>query len=117
MRFVSSFVCICVITVCSCKKDTNPTTTSSPSFYFVNSLTSSFEDNSILFSSSDSATYNMIVSSTLLLPQSTTVTLSVGDDYRVSYNSANGTDYQPMPANAYSFQSTFTAGTTGIYDT
>lgn len=106
----------------SCKKDSNSVDLS-PSFYFLNGDTTSLNNTLVLFSSSDTATYNVIVSSTYLLSKDATVTLAVADTARNSYNSYHGTAYQAMPAGAYSFQTTFTAvaptatTTASIYDT
>jgi hypothetical protein len=116
MRLLRSFVALCLIANCfSCKKDTTYDTT--PTFYFFYGGTADFDKGLILFSSADTVTYQLVISSTFLQSKGTTVTLEVDDSYRQSYNSANGTNYGVMPVQGYTFQSTFATDTTYIYDT
>ena len=118
MRFLN----LCIITALfitgfsACKKNSDSFDTS-PNFYFLNGGISGFDQGLILFGSADTVTYDLIISSTFLSPKDVTVTLGVDDSYRQSYNSGYGTAYQPMPSGTYSFQTTFTAGTTNVYDT
>jgi hypothetical protein len=109
MRLLKLFIFFCLLTAfSSCKKDPD-TVDFTPTFHFVNGGTSSFDENLILFPSADTISYNVTVSSTYPLSKSTEVTLAVADDYRVAYNASNTTDYEAMPAAAYSFQTSFTA--------
>src|SRR6476659_7268835 len=105
MRFLKFFVVFAgLITLySSCKKDSN-SVSFTPNFYFVNGGASLAYKNLILFPSSDTITYNIVVSSTYLLSKSTTVTLAVADEYRDTYNTTNGTSYKAMPSGAYSFE-------------
>lgn len=117
MRFLRIPVILCILFIyASCSKNSNPIQLT-PSFYFLNGSTSSFNKNLLLFSSSDTATFNIIISSTFLLSENVDVTLAVDDTARQSYNAANSTNYQAMPAGAYSFKATFSATTSSIYDT
>jgi hypothetical protein len=116
MRLFKLFICLSIFaTLFSCKKDTTYDTT--PNFYFFYGGTANFDKGLILFNSEDTVTYNLVISSTFLQSKGTTVTLEVDDSYRQSYNSANGTNYEVMPVQGYTFQSTFTTDTTYIYDT
>ena len=116
MRFFKFFLLIFLAAFFSCKKN-SPSFDTTPNFYIVNGGTASFANNLILFPAADTVTYNLVISSTFLPSKSVTVTLAVADEYRTSYNSSYGTNFQAMPSNAYSFQPTFTAGTTYVYDT
>ena len=118
MRFFKPVIAAAalIIAFASCKKDSDSIDTT-PNFYFVNGGSAGFGNNLILFPSADTLTFNMIISSTYLPSKEVTVTLSVEDSARQSYNIANSTNYQQMPANAYSFQTTVTAGTASVYDT
>ena len=118
MRFLRPFTAIAalIVLVASCKKDSNSIDTT-PWFYFPAGGASNFANNLILFSSSDTVTYNMVISSTYLLTKDVTITLSVEDSARQSYNAANGTNYQLMPSSAYSFQTTIIAPKNSVYDT
>ena len=95
MRFLRPFTAIAalIVLVASCKKDSNSVDTT-PGFYFVNGGIASFANNLILFPSSDTVTYNMIISSTYLLPKETIIKLSVEDSARKNYNPVNATNYQ-----------------------
>ena len=120
MRFLRLPVIICILFIYSaCKKDSGSVSLT-PSFYFLNGDTtaSAFNNNLILFSSSDTIMVNVILSSTYLLPQDGTVTVGVDDDAITSYNTNHGTNYQAMPANAYSFSTSIaTTANSNIYDT
>src|SRR5690242_17277699 len=119
MRFLRFSVIICALFFyAACKKDSGSVTLT-PSFYFVNGDTSStaFNNNLILFSSSDTIVYNVILSSTYLLSASGTVTVGVDVDAITSYNTNHGTSYQAMPSNAYSFPTSVATTTTSVYDT
>lgn len=119
MRLVKLFVVVCLLVAFSCKKDSDSVDVT-PRFYFVYGGTSaaSFARNLILFSSADTDTANIVVSSTYSLPKPATVTLSVAEDLVASYNAANGTNFEIMPEAAYSFATTFTAGDNNtVYDT
>lgn len=100
----------------SCKKDSN-TVDTTPRFYFVKGGVGNFANNLILFPSADTITYNMVISSTYLPTKPVTITISVEDTARQSYNAANATNYQLMPSTAYSFQTTIIASTESVYDT
>ena len=121
MRFLRSLTTVAVLLIIfySCKKNStnSPTYNTTPNFYFLNGGTTHFENALVLFPSSDTVTFNLIISSTLSLPQSVTVTLDVDDDFRQAYNATYLTNYEAMPASAYSFQKTFTAAINSIYDT
>lgn len=65
-------------------------------------------------------TYDLIVNlnSTYPLNKDISVTLAIDDAARVAYNSANGTDYQAMPAAIYNFpvtQGTIKSGTRQVH--
>ncbi len=116
MRFLRLTLIACLIFVYSaCKKNSSINLT--PSFYFLNGDTSSFPNTLVLFTSSDTITYNAIVSSTYLLPRNVNVTLGVVSDSVASYNASHGTDYQVMPANGYSFQTQYNASDSSVFDT
>lgn len=116
MRFLRLPLIACLIFIyASCKKDTADDLI--PSFYFLNGGTSSFNNSLILFNSSDTINFNLIVSSTYLLSGNTNVTLGIVDDSLTTYNSENSTSYELMPANAYNFQTQYTANDSLIYDT
>ena len=69
MRFLRLPVIVCVLFIYSaCKKD-SASIDLTPSFYFLNGDTSAsaFNNNLILFSSSDTIVFNVILSSTYLL--------------------------------------------------
>ena len=100
----------------SCKKDSNPISLT-PNFYIVNGGAADSAHTLILFSSSDTMTYDVVISSTYYLSSKALVTVGVSDQSRISYNSAYNKNYQPMPAGAYSFKDTITATTSSIYDT
>ena len=116
MRLLKSIVVLGIISYCfSCKK--NSTFDTTPYFYFFNGGTANFNNGLILFSAEDTITYNLVISSTYLPTKPTTVTIDVDDSYRQSYNTANGTNYDAMPAQSYTFQKTFTASDSSAYDT
>jgi hypothetical protein len=100
----------------ACKKDSN-TVSLDPNFYIVNGGVADSAQTLILFSSSDTMVYNVVISSTYYLSSTALVTVGVSDEARVSYNSRFNKDYQPMPAGAYSFKDTITATTSSVYDT
>ena len=118
MRLLKLFVALCLLAAFSCKKDSDSVDLT-PNFYFVNggSGATAFGRNLILFPAADTVTVNIVASSTYLLPKPTMVTLAVADEYRVNYNTVNGTDYKAMPGGAYIFENSFTAGTSSVYDT
>lgn len=118
MRFLKPlFYFLLVITFFSaCKKNTDSFDTT-PNFYFINGGTSGFEKSLILFPASDTITYNLIISSTYILTNATTINLAVNDNYRQNYNTTNGTYYNAMPSTAYSFPATITANAGSVYDT
>jgi len=116
MRLLKSIVVLGIISYCfSCKKDSTVDTT--PNFYFFNGGVSNFNNGLILFSAEDTVTYDMVISSTFLPSNTTTVTLGVDDSYRQSYNTGYGTNYEAMPAQSYTFQKTFIASDSTAYDT
>ena len=100
----------------ACKKDSN-TVSLDPNFYIVNGGVADSAQTLILFSSSDTMVYNVVISSTYYLSSKALVTVGVSDEARVSYNSRFNKDYQPMPAGAYSFKDTTTSTTSSVYDT
>ena len=118
MRFES--LCCAIIGLLTffsaCKKDSN-TVSLDPNFYIVNGGVADSAQTLILFSSSDTMVYNVVISSTYYLSSKALVTVGVSDEARVSYNSRFNKDYQPMPAGAYSFKDTITATTSSVYDT
>lgn len=119
MRFLRLPVIICVVFIYSaCKKDSGSVALT-PSFYFLNGDTtaSAFNNNLILFTSSDTVLVNVIMSSTYLLPENGIVTVGVDNDAIASYNTNHGTNYQAMPANAYSFSASVATTVNSIYDT
>ncbi len=117
MRFSKYLILLTFLTAFfSCKKDSDKVDTT-PNFYFVNGGTDNFANNLILFPSADTITYNMVISSTYLTAKPVTITVSVQDSARQSYNEAYSTSYQLMPSTAYSFQTTITASTESVYDT
>ena len=116
MRLLKSIVVLGIICYCfSCKKDSTVDTT--PNFYFFNGGIDNFDNGLVLFSAEDTVTYNMIISSTFLPSNTTTVTLGVDDSYRQSYNTGYGTDYEAMPVQSYTFQKTFVVSDSTAYDT
>lgn len=118
MRFLKlTVICCLVLIYSSCKKDSTVDLT--PSFYFINgdSTAAAFNNNLVLFGSSDSAVVNVYLSSTYLLSKNVDVTVSAYTDAVTSYNATHGTNFQPMPSSAYSFPATVSATTTSIYDT
>jgi hypothetical protein len=106
-----------VLIYSSCKKDSAVDLT--PSFYFVNGDTtaSTFNNNLVLFGSSDSAVIKVYLSSTYLVSENVDVTVAADADAVTAYNASHGTNFQPMPSSAYSFPTTVTATTNSIYDT
>jgi hypothetical protein len=119
MRFLRLTAIACILFIySSCKKDSSSLDLT-PSFYFLNGDTtaSSFNNNLILFSSSDTIMFNAIISSTYLLPENATVTVAADDNAITSYNTNHGTTYVAMPSNAYSFPTSVTTITGSIYDT
>jgi Domain of unknown function (DUF1735) len=118
MRFLKPlFAIFALLTVFSaCKKD-SANVDFTPSFYFLSGDTTYFDDNLILFNSSDTITYDIIISSSYLLSKEVTVTIGTADNYRTFYNTSKGTDYKAMPSAAYSFQTVITAGINSVYDT
>ncbi len=105
-----------IILYSSCKKDSN-SVDFTPNFYFINGGSSSAVKNLVLFNSSDTVTFNLVISSTYVPSKSTIVTLEVADEYRDLYNTTKGTAYKAMPSGAFDFQTSYTTGTTDIYDT
>ena len=93
----------------SCKKNSD-TIDTSPHFYFLNGDTTGAVNNVVLFGSSDTMTVNLVISSTYLVPSDVKVTIAPADQFRTTYNSVYSTNYQAMPANAYTLQ------TTSIFD-
>jgi hypothetical protein len=117
MRFFKFYILIAFLTACfSCKKDSNSVTLT-PNFYIVNGSVADSAETLILFSSSDTVTYNVVISSTYYLSSKALVTVGVSDESRVSYNASYHKSYEPMPATAYKFKDTLTATTTSVYDT
>jgi len=117
MRFFKFYILIAFVTAFfSCKKDSNSITLT-PNFYIVNGSVADSAETLILFSSSDTVIYNVVISSTYYLSSKALITVGVSDESRVSYNSAYNKDYEPMPTGAYSFKDTITATTTSVYDT
>ena len=117
MRLFKFFIAGIFLTVSfSCKKD--PATASfDPRFYFVYGGTGNLDKTLVLFSSSDSVTYNVIISSTYYLSSKVVVKVAAADSYRDTYNSNNGTSFQAMPLGSYSFKDTLTCNTSSVYDT
>jgi len=118
MRFLRlTVICCLVLIYSSCKKDSAVNLT--PSFYFVNGDTtaSTFNNNLVLFGSSDSAVVNVYLSSTYLLSKNVDVTVAADADAVTAYNASHGTNFQPMPSSAYSFPATVSATINSIYDT
>ena len=117
MRFSKIFIIIAFLTAFfSCKKDPGPVTLT-PNFYIVNGTVSDSAETLILFSSSDTVIYNVVISSTYYLSSNVLVTVGVSDESRVSYNSRFNKNYQQMPAGSYSFKDTITATTSSVYHT
>ena len=119
MRFLKPLVALLLLITAfySCKKDSLSTDTT-PNFYILNGGTANFDNSLILFPAADTVTYLLVISPTFLLPKDVTVTLTVADDLRQSYNSTNGTNYLAMPSTAYTFKTTFTAvASSSTYDT
>ena len=121
MRFLRLPVIACLLFIYSACKKNSSSIDLTPSFYFLNgdTTTSTFNNNLILFASSDTMVFNVILSSTYLLSKGTTVTVDVDNDAISSYNTNHGTNYQAMPSNAYSFQTSIKTADTSIsiYDT
>ncbi|MBV9963849.1 MAG: DUF1735 domain-containing protein [Parafilimonas sp.] len=116
MRF-SAFLFVSVLIVfCSCKKNSDSVTLT-PNFYIINGGAADTDKALLLFSSSDTLVYNVVISSTYFLPSSALISIGVSDELRASYNSTYNTSYEAMPANAYSFKDTITAGVSSLYDT
>jgi len=118
MRFIRFFAFIFFIglSFVACKKNPAPVDVT-PSFYFINGDTTGFSQNSILFASADTLSYNIVISSTYYLAKATDITVAASDGYRDSYNQSHGTNYVAMPASAYSFPTTITADVNSIFDT
>lgn len=117
MRFLKLPAFICALFIyASCSKNSD-TLNLTPSLYFLNGDTTSFDNNLLLFSSSDTIKFNVVVSTTYLVSKDANVTVAVNDAARTSYNSTYGTNYQAMPSGAYSFPATFTASDSSVYDT
>ncbi|MBS1747775.1 MAG: DUF1735 domain-containing protein [Bacteroidetes bacterium] len=118
MRFFRTlgvfYLLLCLFS--SCKKNTD-TFDTTPNFYFINGGASSASKVLILFSSADTMTYNLVISSTYLLPEATSISLEIADSYRTNYNAANGTNFSAMPSEAYSLQTSITASVSSVYDT
>src|SRR5690348_6027587 len=116
MRFLRLPVIICFLFIYSACKKNSTSVDLTPSFYFLNGDTtvSAFNNNLILFSSSDTIVVNVILSSTYLLSASGNVTVGVDADAITSYNANHGTNYQAMPANAYNFPTTVATTITSI---
>ena len=119
MRFLRLAVIVCLFFIYAACKKNSGSVTLTPSFYFINGDTSStaFNNNLILFSSSDTVVFNVIISSTYLLSGNGTVTVGVDADAITLYNVTHGTAYQAMPSNAYNFQTSVATTTTSVYDT
>jgi hypothetical protein len=119
MRFLKLPFIVCVLFLYSACKKNSTSVDLTPSFYFLNGDTtaSTFNNNFILFASSDTIVYNVILSSTYLLSASGAVTVGVDANAITSYNTNHGTNYQAMPANAYSFQASVPTTTISVYDT
>lgn len=119
MRFFISLILICSVTTVffSCKKDSNTPVVATPSFYFLNGGVTNLDKTALLFSSSDTLRYNIVISSTYHVSSNTLVTVAAADQSRIDYNTSFGTDYQQMPSSAYSFQDTITANPSSITDT
>ena len=117
MRFLklTSFIYALFI-YASCSKNSDPVSFT-PSLYFLSGGISSFDNNLLLFSSSDTIRFNAIISTTFLLSKNVYITVGVDDAARSNYNSSYGTNYQSMPSDAYSFPATFTASDSSVYDT
>jgi len=117
MRFLKFYIPIAFLTAFfSCKKDSNSVPLT-PDFYIINGNVADSAKTLILFSSSDTAVYNMVISSTYYLSSNALVNLGVSDEARVSYNSRFNKNYQPMPAGSYSFRDTVTFTASSVYDT
>lgn len=118
MRFLKYFTAAILLLTAfaACKKNSSPVSLT-PNFYFLNGSPSDTDNTLILFSSSDTITYNMVISSTYFLSSKVLVTVAASDIYRDNFNSAYGTSYEVMPAEAYSFKDTITASIYSIYDT
>lgn len=116
LRFPLFIFFLCIYA--ACKKDSTSVDLT-PSFYFINGDTSSvgFNNNLILFSSSDTTVFNVVISSTYLVSQNGTVTVGVDADAITLYNATHGTAYQPMPSSAYSFATSIADTITSVYDT
>ena len=83
MRFSKIFIIIAFLTAFfSCKKDPDPVTLT-PNFYIVNGTVSDSAETLILFSSSDTVIYNVVISSTYYLSSNVLVTVGVSDESRV----------------------------------
>ena len=119
MRFFISLILFCSLTTgfFSCKKDPNTTVVATPSFYFLNGGITNLDKTALLFSSSDTLRYNIVISSTYYVSSNTLVTVAAADQSRIEYNASFGTDYQQMPSGAYSFQDTITITPSSITDT
>lgn len=103
----------------ACKKNSDFTTLT-PNFYLLNGGVTDTSNTLLLFSSSDTVTYNIIISSTYYISSGALVSLDVNDDYRTSFNATYGTNYQAMPAGAYSFRDTISTNISeslSLYDT
>jgi len=118
MRFFKFFVAVVIVLgfISGCKKDST-TYDTTPNFYFINGGTTYFDQNLILFSSADTVTVNLIISSTYIKSKETIITFGAADTYRTSYNAANGTSYEAMPAASYSFATSITSAVNTGYDT
>lgn len=108
---------IVLLTVFSaCKKDSNSVSLD-PNFYIVNGGVSDSAQTLILFSSSDTTIYNMVISSTYYLSSKALVKVGVSDEARISYNSRFNKNYELMPTGSYSFKDTITITTSSTIDT
>ncbi|HEX5152037.1 MAG TPA: DUF1735 domain-containing protein [Parafilimonas sp.] len=117
MRFFKFYILIAFLTAFfSCKKDSDSVTIT-PNFYIINGNVADSAKTLILFASSDTAIYNVVISSTYYLSSKALVTLGVSDEARVAYNSRFNKNYELMPAGSYSFKDTTTFTTSFVIDT
>ena len=118
MRFFKPVIVpVILITIFTACKKNSSSVNLTPNFYFINGGVTDTANTLLLFSSSDTITYNLVISSTYFISKNVLVTIGVADEYRDSYNTTYNTNYQPMPDGAYSFRDTITATTSTLYDT
>ncbi len=104
--FRSAIFVLFFCTLFSCHKNSDSTGTFTPIFYIYNGGTTAFDNNLLLFPSSDTLEANIIIRTTFAVNKDIAVTLEVADTARESYNTTYGTDYLSMPASAYKLSST-----------